>query len=1031
MPFTLPKAIQDIRTRLITAYGDKEGQELFFLLLNKSNNSVSTLQDFFLSFDQHPRQYPVQFLKTGFSTFFSSALFTDYFFKDASYIPLLRPFVSSFLSLSWSYAEPIHYPRFPMKMLFESNRINLAHLDRAVTNGLTVYYPEKRIGSTPGIFLILIHGLLQEHTSMDNVRCTLYFFVTQLECTTEEKKYYPLLLKIILLLARERNIQLSAAVAVCNEILEKKKVSSKELIFIIYDFYIDNRYSERHLLTLFSLIRTCIRSFYPGRKELIPSILNLLKDFIRISHSCTSKYLKTIFAQYVQHPHLDLSDWVEEGARIIREHGDDSKSAHAYFEKESDLSQRIWKEIDSGIYFDQVYQRMQFFVNAITEGTIQLKNADHFPIRENEFLYYTDGRNIFIPSYVNYVKDREKNYTVLLHSIAHECAHIEFGSFLKSKKRYITVAAEMEKLFPGQFRKNQLTIEQHLERIKQELEERGYPVSSVRVDTDTAPHLTRLLFHAEFPLLLSDVWNIIEDFRVNRLLYDKYTGFRKERGIVDDIDFENAPALETLEHVDNLINSFLQTVWFGKRRGEPHREVYPYFVMIMDCFKEFQSLSSPDTYDSMRYAGRAYKIILHYLQSKKPQLLQSIRKQADPLRMDFRILGITTQERNASLQIEVEAIKSHMNTMRDGEEDIEKIIEQKNARERFQSAVKKYADIHTIKELDNQTNVHLYPEWDSEKNCYINDRCLLSELPLLPSDKRTRDTLNQRYSGYLESVKRAFLKMRPEHLVQHRGMDDGHEIDFDRYVDALMDFSSGNQMENNYYIFRERKVRSVLSGLVLDMSPSTDEVIEGGTIFLYQKYATYLLSEAMSIIGDPFGIFSFYDYGPSATFFYTLKDFVEPYASFHYKRLCSFQPSARGFSRLSVGLRHIIGKMKEYDAKSKIIFFITDGFPCYFEDAIDRGETATVFFVDGTRRVEVEHPVPVVDAVYKKNQYVLHDLQKVREEAALAGIKLFCITLDADSITFMEDVFGHALIYLPDISELPKRLLEIFRKATS
>jgi nitric oxide reductase NorD protein len=414
-----------------------------------------------------------------------------------------------------------------------------------------------------------------------------------------------------------------------------------------------------------------------------------------------------------------------------------------------------------------------------------------------------------------------------------------------------------------------------------------------------------------------------------------------------------------------------------------------------------------------------------------PKFMNRIRQQNDSLQLDLTRLGVTTHERNATLQVEIESMRSLIKESMDGEIDIESMIEQRKAHEQFNAAVRKYADISAVQEINNHTGLYLYPEWDIEKNCYINDHCILSELSLPPVNRRNQDNLRNRYSGFLESVKKAFLKMKPDSFVQHRGMDDGHEIDFDRYVDALMDFSSGNQMENNFYIFRERKIRSVLSGLVLDMSPSTDEEVEGGTIFLYQKYATYLLSEAMNIIGDPFGIFTFYDYGPSATFFYTLKDFSESYSSNHYKRLCSFKPSPRGFSRLSVGLRHIIGKMKEHEAKSKIIFFITDGFPCYFEDAIDRGETASVFYVDGTRRVEVDKPVPVVDAVYKRKHYVLHDLRKVREEATLAGIELFCITLDANSISFMEDVFGNALIYLPEISELPKRLLEIFRKTTS
>ena len=66
----------------------------------------------------------------------------------------------------------------------------------------------------------------------------------------------------------------------------------------------------------------------------------------------------------------------------------------------------------------------------------------------------------------------------------------------------------------------------------------------------------------------------------------------------------------------------------------------------------------------------------------------------------------------------------------------------------------------------------------------------------------------------------------------------------------------------------------------------------------------------------------------------------------------------------------------------------------------------------------------------RDNEYVFQDLLKVYQEAVMAGIKLFCITIDRPTPDVMGRMFGKALIYLPKISDLPRKLVEIFRKVS-
>ena len=841
--------------------------------------------------------------------------------------------------------------------------------------------------------------------------------------------YFILLLKLLLSFTARRQVSLSELMKFSRNSLGRKGMTAKDLIFMLYDFHIDSRYDSVRLSILLSLLQTCIQTFFPARKELIPRITNLLKNFLRISGSTSQKHLKIIFETFVHNSRHDLSEWVEEGARFIRKHGEKSKSVESYFKRESDLSRRIWDGIDTGISYESVAKRLQTFVNAITEKEVPLKSNRAFPWEQNSELFYTDGKSIFIPHYVNYVGSKEKNFTVLLHSVAHECAHIEFGSFAENKKKYTAIARLLEKHFPGMYRRNQREFERLMESTGTKLREMGYLMSPAQMIPDKAPLITRLCFRAEFPRLLQDLWNVVEDYRVNLELYTHYPGYRNEKSVVDEIDFDRTEELDRLAGAAHLLSAFVQHVWFGKLKGRMDGRFLPCFETMRTYFTKFKRKKKHDNYATFHLAVILYIIFLRFLEAEMPDFLAALRDGKSRVIICFLNLGVSYYPRNTMLQIEMARMKagSTGSVDKDSGDRSEKC---RSSRDTLRDATAKVFGRNShAPELD-RGRIFFYPEWDHEISSYIADRCVLVDAPVEVNGPEKIDNLSVKFKGYIEQVKRAFMKMKPERLYERKGMDEGHEVDFDCYFDALMDDHSGRQMMNNFYIIREKKIRSVLSSLVLDMSPSTTEKIMGEPIFLHEKYATYLLSEAINMIGDTFGIFSYFDYGPAATYFYSLKDFDEPYDKTHYNRLCSFQPAWYGFSRLSVGLRHLIERIKEYEMKSKIIFFITDGLPYYFEEAIDEGEKSKSYFMDGVR-VDIDKPVPVLSVVSKGRYYIRHDLRKVYEEAVMAGIHLFCITLDQGSVRFMEEIFGTSLVYLPDVSELPRRLIEIFRKVTT
>lgn len=1018
--------LQNIFSPLIETFGEERGGRIFSIIRQMGERSLSHQNELCHVVLERFNGGNGNYLEQELLNFGKSSVYRGYLYPDITYCSYIKPVFTYALVFSRKMSAML-YPDFPLKSIFEPKRVNLSQLDDELIE-LLGEHTGQTFESSTDLFYLFAEAAFQYKGKQQLISKTLQYFISGLTMPGEGSKYFYLLMKIILFFHFYRNLPLSPAVEKIRVLLNTRGIEPKEIIFILYDFYIDNRYKAEHLNVILSLITACVKTFYPQRKALIPKILHLLKDFIRISGVQGSRYTKTVFDLFIKNPYIDLTEWVEEGARIIREHGDDSKSAEAYFSRESDLSNRIWKRIDSGIHFDQVYRRMQFFANAITERPITLKNNESVPLWQNYHLFYTDGNAVFVPQYVNYQKDREKNFTMMLHCVAHECAHIEFGSFRENRDRYRRARSVFNRLFPGEFERNRSRLQDYLVKVKSMLDEMGYDVRIIQPKPDSSSYLTRLLFHVPFPHIFAGIWNIIEDYRIDTLLYTKYPGYKPEKAFVDSTDYETVPDIGTLDTANNIINGLIQFIRFGKLKGSIHPESEAAFGDIIGIVSKYTISHKTDVYSSLVVACHLYKRLILHFKNEDPSFFKKLeRDNTESLLNEEDIIG-ATNNRNSMLPVEINIMKNRISPKK--HEMIERQAKERQQRISMQETLESHAQPELHGEFDRARRLFSYPEWDHRKNCYINDRCILADIPWKEKQNMYSDPLHTKYGSYLPHIRQIFYQLRPRENYKQRGMDDGFEIDFDKYIDCLMDFATGNEMDNNFYISRRRQERSVSAALVLDMSPSTDEIIKDETIFLYEKYATYLLCEALHASGDNFGVFSYFDFGPKAGLFYTLKDFSEIYSREHYRRLAEFKPADDGFSRLAVGLRHILSRMKEEEAKTKIVFFITDGLPFYFEDTVNEGKTSKEFQVDGKRTVVLDYPVPVVSVVAKSKKYIKEDMRKVQEEAAIAGIHLFCITLDPDSVDFMSSIFGNRLIYLPDIPELPKRLLEIFRKVT-
>ena len=92
-----------------------------------------------------------------------------------------------------------------------------------------------------------------------------------------------------------------------------------------------------------------------------------------------------------------------------------------------------------------------------------------------------------------------------------------------------------------------------------------------------------------------------------------------------------------------------------------------------------------------------------------------------------------------------------------------------------------------------------------------------------------------------------------------------------------------------------------------------------------EKESATLLIEAFESIGDTYGIYGFSGYGRENVEFYVIKDIDEDFHDRIKRRIDKITPMHA--TRMGPAIRHATSKVLTRDAKTKILFLISDGRP--------------------------------------------------------------------------------------------------------
>ncbi len=293
----------------------------------------------------------------------------------------------------------------------------------------------------------------------------------------------------------------------------------------------------------------------------------------------------------------------------------------------------------------------------------------------------------------------------------------------------------------------------------------------------------------------------------------------------------------------------------------------------------------------------------------------------------------------------------------------------------------------------HEEGAFLYNEWDYRRKHYKKNWCVLRELPGASGELDFYHQTMHKYRGLLLSVRRTFELLRGEDRLLKR-QSEGDDVDIDALVDAWPDFIKGGEMTNRLFTRMRREDRSIAVLFMVDMSGSTR-----GWINDAEREALILMAEALQVLGDRYAIYGFSGWARKRCEVFGVKTFDEPMTDAVRERLCGIEP--KDYTRMGAPIRHLTDKLKEVDARVKLLITLSDGKPDDY------------------------------DLEYR-GQYGIEDTRMALFESRREGVHAYCITIDSQGKDYLPHMYGAAsYTVLDDIADLPLKISDIYRKLTS
>ena len=276
-----------------------------------------------------------------------------------------------------------------------------------------------------------------------------------------------------------------------------------------------------------------------------------------------------------------------------------------------------------------------------------------------------------------------------------------------------------------------------------------------------------------------------------------------------------------------------------------------------------------------------------------------------------------------------------------------------------------------------------YPEWNVWTKTFLTDHVAVLERP---RDKAV---------GEAKTSTADLRKWFEEHT--HRsmvgGLEDGADLDVDRYVAHYLDVRTGEAGEPR--VFRELlpSNRDVATALLLDGSSSLG--VHGGSVFRLELACADALSRAMTRAREKHGVFVFTGNTRHRVEVTCLKDFTDP----------RFIPPSgaglvtAGYTRLGAPVRHLTSRLLAQQSERRLLIVIGDGM--------------------------------ISDEGYE-GRYAWADTAHAVEEANDARVSVYYVGVGPTRVDPLPEVFGPRRSQrIRRVEELPRVLAHVHRELVS
>ena len=306
-------------------------------------------------------------------------------------------------------------------------------------------------------------------------------------------------------------------------------------------------------------------------------------------------------------------------------------------------------------------------------------------------------------------------------------------------------------------------------------------------------------------------------------------------------------------------------------------------------------------------------------------------------------------------------------------------------------------DSPDMEELQENVKTFFYKEWDRTLSDYKMDWCLVRQRSAGDSPNDFVERLRDELHGLISLLRRQFMKLKPERFKKYRAQPSGDALDIDALVQAMVDKRTGSFLSENVYVRRDKRIRDVAVLFLLDLSGSTEEIVNDRRVVDIQKEAMALMAEALDSLGDPYAIYGFSSEGRFRVDLFSVKDFGEPYNQTVQYRLGNLEPL--GLTRMGAVIRHAVHKLEGVSAAVKLLVILTDGRP--------------------------------YDLEYGNLEYAIADTGKAIREARRARIHPFIITSDQKGAEYLRKISSETQsIVLPSVESLPTLLPALYKRLT-